>query len=1292
MSFDEKKNLAKSIVATAPTPPASGPVLSLTAGTGTIFGPGPFNALAWPPGVEATLANAEILRVGEVVGDTMNDLVRGRGGTSAKEIEDGWQFAMVPTAETWEQIQSAIEAETVRAEAEEATLAGEIATAGGEAVKLTGNQTIEGVKTFESSPIIPMPAAKDSSNKAADTAFVQTAVGEEATLRKEAVTAAEAAAATGANAAETNAINAAAAKANTAQGNAEMAAAADVATETTRAKKGEKEAQEKAEAASDKAGAAAAAEAAANTALALKAPLASPTLTGTPIAPTAAKGTNTTQIASTAFVQSAAAEAISGLTAHANVVYATAAALPANTYLSGVLTGTALAALTVDGEAVTVGQRILVKNEVLEANNGLYVVTHAGGVAEKYVLTRAADMASTSAEVEKAYTFVEGGKTLKNSGWFVATPGPFTIGTTAIPWGRLPGSGDLVPGEGITIDGNVVAVASSVDSSSNRDNFVNAVKDYGADPSGATFSTTALKEAWEAAKAKKWALLIPLGVYKVSTVAGTIFVQGEGEATPIIGLGCGTEGTSLTRSATSIVRAEGTLPIWTCIGTEGEVSKRGHPVAKDIEFNGLNTVGDLVVFARVNDVCFDNVRVNNAKGRLLRVQQSFNGMWGKCYFTNGGSPPTRFTGCSWGSGQTKVTVKGIVPSNVDNLLCYGHGITYGTVVKEAKELKAEEWEVILSAATTEASTATGAFTIEGAPALSIEGYPGLGGIGSSAVNHLTGCEFEGNAAVDIDLAGSADGQSSPASLTTIVNGKQERQVATNHEPVIRERYAFGTVISAFPMNPGGNVTTATGTIAGGELNKIKLAAKNALIAAGQQVTGLGSPKFANLKANGVTTSKTLQIQGRVPLTGAGSVSEGTTFSGVTTGMRVRSPGSTAITPGTTVLAVTATTIELSAEPTEEMAGVDIVVGGMFVESIANEETVTLDTNALNAHAAQSYIFGGSRTKHVSKPSYGFGAGELILNAIRMAHSGAPDIYIDQASGKISEGSMVFTSDGAIPPGMAYHRLDSALSAEAFKLPTRGANAQYPLQLINDERVSTEKGLSAAYVIRKAPIGLFVVGVTPTVPVLPRNMPAYSFAEASQTTIAAGSNGVKAPFGGTLEVESTAGWAAEGGWFMVQEELVHYTKVTGKKVEGCSGGGEITLATGNPVYYVSGMAFSDFLVPDDIALGAWLYVRPSWWSTATTEKTSWRLDAYVVDPSSTGNLATVPYERQEILAGAPASTEGHGVSTVLKTKATINGQALLPGALLRLALSRVAGASEMKAAAMLESLDVYYQRA
>lgn len=48
------------------------------------------------------------------------------------------------------------------------------------------------------------------------------------------------------------------------------------------------------------------------TALGAKAPLASPALTGTPTAPTATAGTNTTQIATTAFVQAAISAAVSG--------------------------------------------------------------------------------------------------------------------------------------------------------------------------------------------------------------------------------------------------------------------------------------------------------------------------------------------------------------------------------------------------------------------------------------------------------------------------------------------------------------------------------------------------------------------------------------------------------------------------------------------------------------------------------------------------------------------------------------------------------------------------------------------------------------------------------------------------------------------------------------------------------------------------------------------------------------------------------------------------------------------
>lgn len=63
-----------------------------------------------------------------------------------------------------------------------------------------------------------------------------------------------------------------------------------------------------------------------NTALGNKAPIASPTFTGTPKAPTAAAGTNTEQIATTEFVTSAVSTAIAGVT---QIKYEVVSTLPA---------------------------------------------------------------------------------------------------------------------------------------------------------------------------------------------------------------------------------------------------------------------------------------------------------------------------------------------------------------------------------------------------------------------------------------------------------------------------------------------------------------------------------------------------------------------------------------------------------------------------------------------------------------------------------------------------------------------------------------------------------------------------------------------------------------------------------------------------------------------------------------------------------------------------------------------------------------------------------------------------
>ncbi len=143
------------------------------------------------------------------------------------------------------------------------------------------------------------------------------------------------------------------------------------------------------------------------------------------------------------------------LDAKQDVQYATAAVLPFGPadYLNGVsgvgatLTGHSFGALTVDGQAVTVGMRILVKNEAAQANNGIYTVTVVGSVASLYVLTRAADYNQASEmgagdliPVKAAGTAgtVNDGLVFLSSG-----PSPFVVGTSAITFASISGAAGI---------------------------------------------------------------------------------------------------------------------------------------------------------------------------------------------------------------------------------------------------------------------------------------------------------------------------------------------------------------------------------------------------------------------------------------------------------------------------------------------------------------------------------------------------------------------------------------------------------------------------------------------------------------------------------------------------------------------------------------------------------------------------------------------------------------------------------------------------------------------------------
>ena len=160
-----------------------------------------------------------------------------------------------------------------------------------------------------------------------------------------------------------------------------------------------------------------------------------------------------------------------GLDVKDSCVVATAAALPAVTYANGTagvgatLTADANGALTVDGQAVTLNQRVLVKKQAAGAGlqNGIYQQSTLGGGSTAFVLTRTTD-ADTAAELTGgAFTFIETGTDNDDSGWVCTNDAAIVIGTTAITWSQFSGAGSITAGAGMTKSGNTLNVIGTAD-------------------------------------------------------------------------------------------------------------------------------------------------------------------------------------------------------------------------------------------------------------------------------------------------------------------------------------------------------------------------------------------------------------------------------------------------------------------------------------------------------------------------------------------------------------------------------------------------------------------------------------------------------------------------------------------------------------------------------------------------------------------------------------------------------------------------------------------------------------
>lgn len=111
---------------------------------------------------------------------------------------------------------------------------------------------------------------------------------------------------------------------------------------------------------------------------------------------------------------------------------------------------------TIDGVSLSVGDRVLVKNQSTASENGIWVVASS-------TWSRATDADSDAEVTSGLFTFVEEGTVNADSGWVLTTNNPITVGTTGLTFAQFSGAGQVTAGAGLTKSGNTIDAVGTTD-------------------------------------------------------------------------------------------------------------------------------------------------------------------------------------------------------------------------------------------------------------------------------------------------------------------------------------------------------------------------------------------------------------------------------------------------------------------------------------------------------------------------------------------------------------------------------------------------------------------------------------------------------------------------------------------------------------------------------------------------------------------------------------------------------------------------------------------------------------
>src|SRR6056300_66949 len=158
---------------------------------------------------------------------------------------------------------------------------------------------------------------------------------------------------------------------------------------------------------------------------------------------------------------------------------------------NGTLTATANAAISIDGVALVLNDRVLVKDQTTQTQNGIYKVTTVGSGSAAFVLTRTPDANDAAELTGGVFTFVEEGTANADNGYVATHNGTPTFGTTNITFDQFSGAGQISAGNGLTKTGNTIDAVGTANRISVSANAIDIASTYVGQSSITTLGTIA---------------------------------------------------------------------------------------------------------------------------------------------------------------------------------------------------------------------------------------------------------------------------------------------------------------------------------------------------------------------------------------------------------------------------------------------------------------------------------------------------------------------------------------------------------------------------------------------------------------------------------------------------------------------------------------------------------------------------------------------------------------------------------------------------------------------------------